>query len=149
MGRVFPTIMRKLTFFAVAMFFPLAILKAQEPVWKARATVEDAQGDKSQTVSPFLLSYGARLPIVLSRSGQCILEIIPKESYKDGKSSGTNDLVEYTIYQPTQLVPNENSFVPMEIFSVTLPVTLGKDIQLLKTVDGTVTVRLSGSEDKE
>lgn len=142
--------MNKLELLAVTLFLPLACLKAEDKVWKARVTVEETDGTKTQTVCPFLAGNGAQLPILLSHSGQCTLVIDLREtSSKDGKSGGAYDQAVYTIYKTQQVATDSNVFAPMRIFKVTLPVALSKDIQLLKSWEGTITVRLSGSEDKE
>jgi len=93
---------------------------------------------------------GAQLPIVLSHSGPCTLEIdLRGTSSEDEKSGGAYDQVDYTIYKAQQVAADSNVFASMRIFKITLPVALSKDIQLLKSWKGMITVRLSGSEDKE
>lgn len=141
--------MNKLPLFA-ALLLPLAMLKADDKVWKARVTVEAPDGDKTQSICTFLPPADAKLPILLSTSGMCSLVINPLETRdKNGQATNSIDRIKFSIIRQTQLAADSNTFAPIEIYSAVLPVAFGKDIQILRTWEGSVTVRLSGSEDKE
>lgn len=141
--------MSKLKILAAALILPLAIVKAEDKVWKARVTVEAPDGTKTQSVSPFLPDDPVKLPIDFGSNGQCVFEIQPFSGTSTEGKPGGYEFVSYSIYKPIFPVSNSAMVVPTEIFSAMLPVAFGKDIQLLKCSAGTITVRLSGSDEKE
>jgi hypothetical protein len=125
---------------------------AEDKVWKARVTVETVDGMKSQAVCSFLPEHGALLPFKFGKYGATTLRIIPRGQDQTFENQGKLPVfthVYYTLTRAALLTMRDNTLYPDEIFSAALPVVFGKDQQLLKCSEGTVTVRLSGSEEKE
>jgi hypothetical protein len=118
-------------------------------LWKARVTVETPDGKKTQSVCTFLPDDQVKMPVEFGGFGKCTIEIRPYITGQKKDEPEAYDRVTYSIFRPLMLASEGNTFTEKEIFSVLLPVVFGKDQQVLKCAEGTVTVRLSGSEDKE
>lgn len=117
--------------------------KAPE-VWNARITSEDSKGNKIQIVLPFMPLDDASAPVNFGNlDGRMDLNLL---------RSGENDsdrLLRISFFWPASGAPTEASPNVRPIYRATLPVEFGKDLQLLKTPDGTLTLRLTNTADKE
>lgn len=142
-------IMSKFKLVVAALLLPMSLLEAEETVWKARVTVETADGKKTQSISAFMPDDPVKLPIILGAYGQCTIEINPYQVQAQKDQPAQYTFISYSISQPLMAASGNNTFIPNQIYSALLPVVFGKDQQLLKCQEGTLTVRLSGNEEKE
>lgn len=141
--------MKSFNLITTVILLSVAMIQADDKVWKARVTVEATDGTKTQSLAAFMPDDHAKLPIILGAYGQCTIEIQAHSGQAKKDQPSGYEMLSYSITQPLMKASDGGTHIPNEIFSVLLPVVFGKDQQLLKCSEGTVTVRLSGSEEKE
>lgn len=137
-------------FIAIFLLGCCTLAQAEDTVWKARVTVEDVKGNRVQTVAAFLPSSHALLPLWLGSYGPCTITIRAEEDrpYDPAKPPPELKIVNFLVSQIRGGQKADERGM-QTILDVRVPLVLGKDIPVLKTAEGTLTVRLSATEEKE
>ena len=125
----------------VILSLGLSALAADSP-YRFEYTVTNPDGSKVQGSALFLAGDSVRIPIALNSFNEmCVLEFAASFSDKNKE----NHWGAFTICQNQ----NANDAAGKSIFMTRLPVTSGKEIELFKVFDQTVSVKITSTEEQK